>query len=59
MKEVGENDLYALYQRAAEDTTVLLALLVKRDWGYEAWTVSLGDSDSCELIRTRFTVFVA
>lgn len=56
MKEDGENDPYAVYRRAAEGTTVLLSLLVKRDWGYEAWTVSLGDSDGCELSRTCLVV---
>ena len=51
MKERGENDPYTVNRRAAEGTTVLLSLLVKQDWGYEAWTVSLGDSDGCELFR--------
>ncbi|KAF7760888.1 hypothetical protein Agabi119p4_10297 [Agaricus bisporus var. burnettii] len=45
MKENGENDPYPVNRRAAEGTTVLLSLLVKQDSGYEAWTVSLGDSD--------------
>ena len=52
MKERGVNNPYSVNRRAVEGSTVLLSLLVKQDWGYEAWTVSLGDSDGCELFQT-------
>ncbi|EKM77210.1 hypothetical protein AGABI1DRAFT_108328 [Agaricus bisporus var. burnettii JB137-S8] len=59
MKENGENDPYPVNRRAAEGTTVLLSLLVKQDSGYEAWTVSLGDSDgssnTAPRIRKKWT----
>jgi pyruvate dehydrogenase phosphatase len=51
-KEKGEQDVYTLTRRATEGSTVLLSVLIKQDYGYEAWTASLGDSDGCKSCST-------